>query len=63
MFKACHPLTPELLGSFGFEYNADCPIHTAAVCVYPSKVKSAFNTLKQLGFENKINVASGISCY
>ena len=45
-----------MLEALGFE--ASC-IQTAAVCVYPSKVPIAYETLKKMGVENKINVASG----
>ncbi|GJQ70453.1 hypothetical protein Trydic_g22869 [Trypoxylus dichotomus] len=56
--KAARPLPDDLLNYLGFEYIADCPIHNAAVCVYPSKVKSAVGTLTKLGLKDKINVAS-----
>jgi len=35
------------------------PTHTAAVCVYPSRVKDAVNTLKRLKKTDIIKVASG----
>ncbi|XP_076269395.1 deoxyribose-phosphate aldolase [Rhynchophorus ferrugineus] len=57
-FKAFRPLAEDLLEELGFHYNESCPIHTAAVCVYPSKVKDAVQCLKQLGYYDKINVAS-----
>ncbi|KAF2905925.1 hypothetical protein ILUMI_00254 [Ignelater luminosus] len=56
--KAYRPLAEDLLNILGFQYNSDCPIHTAAVCVYPSKVESAVTTLKKMGISGKINVAS-----
>ncbi|KAG5312269.1 DEOC aldolase, partial [Acromyrmex insinuator] len=36
----------------------DKPLHTAAVCVYPSKIKDAMNTLKRLKKTNIIKIAS-----
>ncbi|KYQ57590.1 Putative deoxyribose-phosphate aldolase [Trachymyrmex zeteki] len=39
-----------------FEWNK--PLHTAAVCVYPSKIKDAINTLKRLKKTHVIKVAS-----
>ncbi|KAF5288569.1 hypothetical protein FQA39_LY15348 [Lamprigera yunnana] len=57
-FKAFRPLSEDLLKSLGFEYGANCPIHTAAVCVYPAKVASAKSALQKLHQINKINIAS-----
>lgn len=45
-----------MLEALGFEAGN---IQTAAVCVYPAKVPIAVATLKKMGMENKINVASG----
>ncbi|KAI4465351.1 deoxyribose-phosphate aldolase [Holotrichia oblita] len=56
--KAARPLPEDLLNYLGFEYDGDCPIRTAAICVYPSKVKAAVETLQALGLQDKINVAS-----
>ncbi|XP_060534282.1 deoxyribose-phosphate aldolase [Cylas formicarius] len=56
--KAAKPVAEDLLSELGYEYNKDCPIHTAAVCVYPSRVPDAVSSLKRLGFYEKINVAS-----
>ncbi|XP_012056610.1 PREDICTED: deoxyribose-phosphate aldolase [Atta cephalotes] len=39
-----------------FQWNK--PLHTAAVCVYPSKIKDAITTLKRLKKMNVIKVAS-----
>ncbi|KAF5273646.1 hypothetical protein FQR65_LT04646 [Abscondita terminalis] len=57
-FKAFRPLSEDLLQSLGFQYGTSCEIHTAAICVYPSKVQSAVNALKKLGMLDKIKVAS-----
>lgn len=34
-------------------------LHVAAVCVYPTKVKDAYQTLKRLNMLDKIQIASG----
>lgn len=34
-------------------------LHVAAVCVYPSKVKDAHETLKRLNMLDRIQIASG----
>ncbi|XP_044267132.1 deoxyribose-phosphate aldolase [Tribolium madens] len=57
-YKAAKPLPEDLLNQLGFDYNSDCPIRTAAVCVYPSRVEDAVKTLKKLKLTDKINVAS-----
>lgn len=57
-FKATKPIAEDLLDKLGFKYEENCPVRTAAVCVYPSKVEDAVNTLKKLGYYDKINVAS-----
>lgn len=57
-FKAAKPLPADLLKKLGFEYNSCNPIHTAAVCVYPSRVKNAAETLEKMGMKDRINVAS-----
>ncbi|XP_066248394.1 deoxyribose-phosphate aldolase [Euwallacea similis] len=57
-FKATKPIAEDLLPKFGFQYDENCPIRTAAVCVYPSRVEDVVQTLKKLGYYDKINVAS-----
>ncbi|XP_011690038.1 PREDICTED: deoxyribose-phosphate aldolase [Wasmannia auropunctata] len=39
-------------------FQWDKPLHTAAVCVYPSKIKDAISTLKKLKRDNVIKIAS-----
>lgn len=57
--QANTPLSSHIANLLGFDYDeADCPIKTAAVCVYPAKVGIAVKTLRRLG-ANNINVASG----
>lgn len=56
--KANTPLSSHIVNLLGFDYDeADCPVKTAAVCVYPAKVGIAVKTLRRLG-ANNINVAS-----
>ncbi|XP_018570310.1 deoxyribose-phosphate aldolase isoform X2 [Anoplophora glabripennis] len=57
-FKAAKPIAEDLLSQLGFEYNEKSPIHTAAVCVYSSKVEDAVRTLKKMGMDEKVKVAS-----
>nr|XP_023025687.1 deoxyribose-phosphate aldolase [Leptinotarsa decemlineata] len=56
-FKAAKPVAEDL-DELGFEYDEKYPIHTAAVCVYPSKVDDAIQTLKKMGMADRIKVAS-----
>lgn len=53
--KASRAVSEDMLEALGFEAGN---IQTAAVCVYPAKVPVAAATLKKMGMENKINVAS-----
>ncbi|KAJ8918421.1 hypothetical protein NQ315_008118 [Exocentrus adspersus] len=57
-FKAAKPVAEDLLNRLGFDYNGDSPIHTAAVCVYPSKVEDAVHTLTKMGMHERVKVAS-----
>lgn len=59
LLQAAKPIAEDLLNQLGFEYNEKSSIHTAAVCVYPSKVEDAVQTLKKMGMDEKIKVASG----
>lgn len=56
--KAAEPIASDLLNALGSDYGKDSPIHTGAVCVYPTKVAIAKSTLKKLGVSGKINVAA-----
>lgn len=47
MFQASRPLVSEL------------ELTTAAVCVYPNRVKDAFSVIERMGFTKKIQIASG----
>ncbi|CAH1104809.1 unnamed protein product [Psylliodes chrysocephalus] len=57
-FKAAKPVSEDLLQTLGFDYSEKSPIHTAAVCVYPSRVEDAVKALKNMGMLGKVNVAS-----
>ncbi|XP_069705291.1 deoxyribose-phosphate aldolase [Periplaneta americana] len=56
-FKAAHPLPPDLSSALGFNED-DNRLMTAAVCVYPARVKDAVNALKKMEVADKITVAS-----
>lgn len=56
--RAAYPLTDEELKSIDGDVCEN--IHTAAVCVYPSRVRDAYKTLSSINFENKIQIAAGI---
>ncbi|KAJ9598291.1 hypothetical protein L9F63_011031 [Diploptera punctata] len=55
--KAAHPLSPDLLVALQLEEISE-KITTAAVCVYPARVKDAVSSLKKMGMADKIPVAS-----
>lgn len=57
--KAARPLNEDIVNEMGFKYDQDSVIHTAAVCVYPSRVEDAVKALKKMNMLGKINVASG----
>lgn len=40
-----------------------CKIHTAAVCVYPSRVRDAYETLHAVNGGEKIEIAAGIPTF
>lgn len=42
-----------------FEKESAKKVHTAAVCVYPSRVKDAYEKLKRLHKLEDINIAAG----
>ncbi|XP_075970492.1 deoxyribose-phosphate aldolase [Anticarsia gemmatalis] len=52
--KAADTLPPNILKSLNLEQK----VKTAAVCVYPSKVKDAYDALKNLNLLKEINIAS-----
>jgi len=54
-FKAATPVRSDLLKAIGF---SDKGLTCGAVCVYPARVKDAFDTLKSLNLEKVIPIAS-----
>ncbi|XP_044750816.1 deoxyribose-phosphate aldolase [Coccinella septempunctata] len=56
--KAAHPIRKDILKKLGFGEENKLPIRTAAVCVYPSRVKDAVEELDKLKVWKKVNVAS-----
>lgn len=44
-----------------FEEDSAKKVHTAAVCVYPSRVKDAYEKLRRLSKLDEINIAAGNS--
>lgn len=56
--RAAYPFTGEELKCI--EEDVREKIHTAAVCVYPSRVGDAFEALYSINFENKIHIAAGM---
>ncbi|XP_063839570.1 deoxyribose-phosphate aldolase [Ostrinia nubilalis] len=56
--KAAYPLSSEDLKQVKDFVDIDKNIHTAAVCVYPSRVKDAAEVINRMGLANEIQVAS-----
>lgn len=56
---AAYPFSSKLMQHFD-EESAN-KVHTAAVCVYPSRVKDAYEKLGRLNKLNAINIAAGSS--
>lgn len=54
--RACYPFGRN---SFNATSEFMKKMHVAAVCVYPTKVKDAHDTLEQLGFKDRIQIAAG----
>nr|XP_021200840.2 deoxyribose-phosphate aldolase [Helicoverpa armigera] len=52
--KAANPLPPDFVTKLGLKE----PIRTAAVCVYPSRVKDAYEALKLMKLTSDINIAA-----
>ena len=55
--RACYPFYKDSLSEKFGEFSTK--LHTAAVCVYPTKVKDAYDTLKRLNMLDKIQIAAG----
>lgn len=56
--QAVHPFTSELLAQYQKSQNDVTLVHTAAVCVYPSRVQDAFGMLSKLGKVNEVKIAA-----
>ncbi|KAG5675012.1 hypothetical protein PVAND_004952 [Polypedilum vanderplanki] len=54
--RACYPFFNHSVKNDSNEFYKS--LHTAAVCVYPSKVKNAYDTLKRLNMLDKVQIAS-----
>lgn len=55
--RAVHPFTANELKHF--DEDVRNKIHTAAVCVYPSRVRDAAESLKAMEMGQKIEIAAG----
>lgn len=55
--RACYPFYKHSITNDSNEFLKK--LHVAAVCVYPTKVKDAYDTLKRLNMLDKIQIASG----
>ena len=54
-FQAANPLPSDLIEKLELKE----PIRTAAVCVYPSRVKDAYEAIKLMNLTKEINIAAG----
>ncbi|XP_055920837.1 deoxyribose-phosphate aldolase [Eupeodes corollae] len=54
--RSANPFPPHILGSLEPQLREN--LHTAAVCVYPSRVKDAYTTLCNLKKQDKIKIAA-----
>lgn len=57
-YRAAFPLPDSVLDHQNIEKEFRDLIHTAAVCVYPSRVHDAFQSLNDLNMIGKVNIAS-----
>lgn len=55
--RAAYPFFKHSISNDSNEFERK--LHVAAVCVYPTKVRDAYDTLKRLDMLDKINIASG----
>jgi deoxyribose-phosphate aldolase len=58
-FRACFPFTKHSVTIDSDNFLEKLHVTTAAVCVYPTKVKDAHTILKQLNMTDKIQIAAG----
>lgn len=59
MFQAANPFSPEELEKLKDVNGVNEKIHTAAVCVYPTRVKDVYEAIKRMGLSDQIQIASG----
>lgn len=57
-YRAAYPLPDSVLNGLGIESSFRNMIHTAAVCIYPSRVNDAYLYLSELKMIENINIAS-----
>ncbi|XP_068145798.1 deoxyribose-phosphate aldolase [Drosophila tropicalis] len=55
--RACYPFEPQFFDKF-FERALLSDMHTAAVCVYPARVKDAYGALQQYDMLDKVAIAA-----
>jgi hypothetical protein len=60
VLQAANPVSSEILKELSLMPN---DVHTAAVCVYPNRVKDAYETIKRMGLLDKICIAAGELIY
>ncbi|KAL4718698.1 hypothetical protein ACJJTC_004996 [Scirpophaga incertulas] len=53
--KAGHPLSQDVVKNLDF---GETTVTTAAVCVYPSRVKDAYESIKRMGLSKKLQIAA-----
>lgn len=56
--RAAYPFPASVLEALGFSAEDRQEVHTAAVCVYPSRVKNAAEQLTRMGKEKAIPIAA-----
>lgn len=56
--RAAYPFPGAVLDALGFTGEDKDAVHTAAVCVYPSRVKNAMEQLMRMGKEKVIPIAA-----
>lgn len=59
--RAAYPFSKELISHLknATDLSDSSFLHTAAVCVYPSRVKDAFDALSRLKKIDEIQIAAG----
>lgn len=60
-FRACYPFVLKFNEGSSEDEKFLKKLHVAAVCVYPTKVKDAYECLKRMNMLEHIQIASGLS--